>query len=278
MSSAYLRGAVLAGRSWLLALVLWGINALFGVVFAFAGGYWLSLALDGSTATRTLLKDLDPNVLIDLYYHHGMSFRMLVVLAAFMGVVYALLWCWLHGVVIASVKGVSGSASETWRRGLESAPVFSRLLVVASVVLAAFTALIGGAAWAAHRWTIASPSALLPYGIAAVAAVLWVIGAVFLTAVHDHARIRACAGGGAWAAYRWAWRFVVRGGERAFLLAAALQATGFALWIGHQAVSMKVPVTAIVGVTGSLLWGEVFLLARMWMRVWFFAAQSQLQE
>lgn len=278
MSSPYFRGAVLAGRSWWLALVLWGINALFGVAFALASGHWLSLALDGSLATRTLLKDLDPNVLIDLYYYHGTSFRMLGVLAVFMGVVYALLWCWLHGVVIASVKGVAGSAPEAWRRGLETAAVFSRLLLVAAVVLAAFTALIGSAAWVLYRWTIASPSALLPYAIAAGAAVLWVIGEVFLTAVHDHARIRACAGGSAWAAYRWAWRFVARGGERAFLLAVALQATGFALWIGYQAVGLKVPVTAIVGVTGSLLWGEVFFLARMWMRVWFFAAQSQLQE
>ena len=33
----------------------------------------------------------------------------------------------------------------------------------------------------------------------------------------------------------------------------------------------------ILGVTGSLLWGELFLGLRVWMRIWFFAAENELQ-
>jgi hypothetical protein len=102
---------------------------------------------------------------------------------------------------------------------------------------------------------------------------------LLLTAVHDHARIRVCATGeGFWTAYRWAWRFILGGGERAFLLAAALQLISLSIWVTYQSVSMAFPAGSIVGVFGSLFWGEMFLFVRMWMRVWFFAAQSELQD
>ncbi len=35
--------------------------------------------------------------------------------------------------------------------------------------------------------------------------------------------------------------------------------------------------TAVLGLTGSLLWGEAVLWVRLWVRVWFFAAQNELQ-
>jgi hypothetical protein len=36
-------------------------------------------------------------------------------------------------------------------------------------------------------------------------------------------------------------------------------------------------VAVLLGVAWSFVWGELFLLARMWVRLWFFAAQSELQ-
>ena len=96
--------------------------------------------------------------------------------------------------------------------------------------------------------------------------------------MHDHARLRVRrAGQGPPAAYRWALGFVLRGGERAFPLACALQLSGAVLWVVYQAIGLTVPMTAVLGLTGSLLWGEAFLLACMWVRVWFFAAQNELQ-
>jgi hypothetical protein len=36
-------------------------------------------------------------------------------------------------------------------------------------------------------------------------------------------------------------------------------------------------VVAALGLTGSLLWAEAYLVARAWVRVWFFAAENELQ-
>jgi hypothetical protein len=86
------------------------------------------------------------------------------------------------------------------------------------------------------------------------------------------------ADSGSIAAYRWAFRFVLAGGERAFGLALLLQSLGFALWLGYHWVGLGVPVDRFVGVAGSLLWGQAFLAARMGFRIWMFAAQSRIQS
>ncbi len=276
---SYIRGAWLAAETWPLTLVLWLINAIFGVVFALASGYWLALVLDGSLATRTLLKTLDAQVLVDLYRHHATSFRMLLVLAAFIAAHNVLLWFWLHGVVVCAVRA---EPDEKWRRvwwrGLRLAPVMAGLYGLALALVAVLSGAVWGAVWEAQRWTVASTSAALPDAIYAAAAVLWAVGYVLLAAVHDHARLRACAADcGVLAAYGWAWRFVLRGGEGAIPLAIVLQATALALWLVYQLIGLALPVNEILGVTGSLLWGEVFLCTRMAMRVWCFAAQSELQ-
>ena len=97
--------------------------------------------------------------------------------------------------------------------------------------------------------------------------------------MHDHARLHAArTGAGAFAAYRWAFAFVLHGGERAFPLACALQLTALVLWLAYQTVGLSFPMTAILDLTGSLLWGEAYLLLRVWVRVWFFAAQNELQS
>jgi hypothetical protein len=176
------------------------------------------------------------------------------------------------------VRSGEAGLREAFRRGLETSAVYACLLLLAALAVAAFSAAVGCGAWTAWSWTSESSTALLSDLVVAGGASIWFIGYVFLTAVHDHARIRAAAtGAGALAAYGWAWAFVGRGGERAFLFALLLQLSALVLWAGFQFLSLRVPVGALLGVAWSLVWGELFLLARMWMRVWFFAAQSELQ-
>jgi hypothetical protein len=272
-------GARTATQRWALVLALWPVSSLFGAAFALASGYWLALALDGSLATRTLVHDLDPNILIDLYYYHGESFRMLLILGAVLAVGYVFLWVWLNGVVIAAVRADPTSAwTECWRLGLRASPRLARLLGFAWLALILFTGAVVASVWWSLRWQADTSSALLPYGLGAAGAVLWGFGTALLVAVHDQARIRAYAERqGAWASYCWSWSFVTRGGEGAFPLALALQATALALWAGYQAIGLSVRVEALFGVTGTLILGQLFLLVRTWIRVWFYAAQSELQ-
>jgi hypothetical protein len=278
MLRAYLAGARAAAQRWPLVAVLGLITALFGLAFALASGAWLGEALEGSLATRMLLHRIDPDVLVDLWYHHREGWYVLLIVALVLAIVHTVLWWWLHGVVICALQLPPAERALVWTRGLELAPVMARLFCLALVVLALFSGAVGGAAYTLLRWTRSSPQALIWYQIGGAAAVLWVLGCVFLVAVHDHARLRAARSGeGAVPAYRWALGFVVHGGERAFALACALQLTGLAVWLAYQAVGVSFPMTAILGLTVTLLWGEAFLWLRMWLRVWFFAAQNELQ-
>jgi hypothetical protein len=277
MLRAYLAGAATTLRRWPLVTVLWLTAVTFAAAFGTASGLWLAHALEGSLATRTLFKQIDADVLVDLYYHHGESLRMLGVVALLLAVVHTVLWWWLHGVVIYSVQREL-TPPDPWRRAVEAAPTMAQLFLFALAALALLTAAVGGPAYAATRWTRDSPSPMIWYYLWAAAAALWAIGYVFLVAVHDHARIRACrTRHGALACYRWALGFVVRGGERAFPLAVLLQLAAVGLWAGYQAVNLTFSTTEVLGVTGSLIWGVCFLWTRVWVRVWFFAAQSELQ-
>lgn len=286
MLRSYLLGAGAATRRWPLVVTLWLITAGFGVAGALASGAWLTDALDGSLATRTLARTIDADVLVDLWYHHGEGLHMLLVLAIGLAVVHTVLWWWLHGVVVLSLQRASaahgGGPDESrgvWTGGLALAPVMAQLFAIALIVLATFSAAVGGPAYLLMRWTRSEPAAYLWYEIGGGALAVWLLGWVFLVAVHDHARLRAGrTGASALTAYRWAVAFVLRGGERAFPLACALQLTGLTLWLAYQGVAIGVPMTAILDPTGSLLLGEAFLLVRVWVRVWFFAAQNELQS
>jgi len=278
MFRALLRGTAAVARRWPLVLALWLFSVVFGVAFALASAVWLGDALEGSLATRTLLHHIDPDVLVDLWVHHREGLTMLLTLAAVLGGVHVVLWWWLYGVVVAALQRRSGDPGTAWAQGLILAPMIAQLFVLALLVLALFSTAVGAAAYAGLRWTRADPSPFVWYEITGAALAIWVIGFVFLTAVHDHARLRACrARQSALCAYRWAFAFVWRGGERAFLLACVLQLSALILWLGYQAVWLTVPVTELLGLTGSLLWAEAYLLLRLWVRVWFFAAENELQ-
>jgi hypothetical protein len=279
MRAALVRGARRAAVCSPLVVVLWFVNGLFGAFAALASGTWLFVALDGSLATRTLLKDLDPEVFVDLYARHGAGFRMLLVVLAVLAVAYLLLWFCLQAAIILAVReGTRAALREVWTRGVETAPRMATLFVIAALAMLAWSGAVGGAVWGLLEASRTSPAAMVWAYIVGSGFFLWGAGAVFLVAVHDHARIRACAtAGGASSTYRWAFRFVLRGGERAFALALVLQACGFLIWMGYQWVGLSVPVNELIGVTGSLLWGQAFMLARMWVRVWIFAAQGEIQ-
>jgi hypothetical protein len=275
MLKAYLTGARLTASRWPLITILWLCTAAFGIGFAFASAFWLGEALDGALATKTLLHKLDVQVLIDLYVHHGEGLRMLLILAALLALPHTVLWWWLDGVIVAAVLP---SGESIWRRGAALTPVMARLFGLGVSLWLAWSGIIGGAAGGLIQLTRDSTTAHVWELIGVVAAAVWSLGTAWLIAVHDQARLRAgLTGCGAVAAYRWGLGFVAFGGERAFALALLLQGSGLALWAVYQAIGLALPLTELIGLTWSLLWGELFLWLRAAVRVWRLAAQRQLQ-
>jgi hypothetical protein len=275
MLSAYVGGFRAMLRRWPLVLILWLIGAAIGLAFTLAAQAWLVTALEGSMASRTLAHRLDADVLVDLWYHHGEGLRMLAVIAALLGVLHMALWWWLDGVIVASIAGAEGA---WWPAGLRLAPVMARLYALALLLAALWSAAVAGPAWALLRATREHPGPYLWYAIGAAAVVVWLLGLLLLVAIHDHARLRAgLAPAPALRAYAWALRFVLREGEGTIRLAALLQATAVAILALAEWSSLGLPLHETIGLTATLLLGEVFLLARTAMRVWFFTAQRRLQ-
>ncbi|MFQ5668446.1 MAG: hypothetical protein ACE5I7_18735 [Candidatus Binatia bacterium] len=278
MGAAYVAGLWTALRRWALVLVLLLVNLLSGLGFTAVAWSWLSMALDSSLATRTLLADLDVNVFVDLFVHHGDSLRMLLVAAGVMAVFFILVGVWLNAVTVVAVGDDAGTG-ECMRRGFSLYPAYARLWLLATVMNAISVGVAFLIGRGLTRWLAESPSEMSFYWAVAAGAVAGAVLLLFFVTVHDHARIRSAAtGAGAVRAYVWAIRFVGKREWRAVPLAAILTASGIAVWAVYQTVGMLVATDSSPGVVLSLAWGETFLLARTILRVWFFAAETELQN
>lgn len=278
MGQAFGLGLLTTLRRWPVVVVLFIANLAVGLCFTGAAWSWLSEALDNSLATRTLLTDLDWNVFVDLFAHHGDSLHMLLVAGVLLALPALLLGVWLNAAVVVAV-GEDGSLGDCLRRGLTLFPTFLRLSVLANLLSVAGigTAILVGR-WVT-RWTAESSSELTFYVIIGTGTVLTAGLLVFLITVHDHARVRSTAHhAGALGAYTWAWFFVTRREWRALPLALLLFGTSFALWVVYQSVGMLVTTNSTHGIVVSLVWGEALLFARMLLRVWSFAAATELQS
>jgi hypothetical protein len=278
MSAAYLAGLRTAIRQWRLCMVLFAASLAAALCFAAATWVWLANALDNALPTRTLLTDLDMDVFVDLLVHHEESLRMLLATAAVAAVFFGVLSVWLNGAVVAAIAD-DVALSDALRRGLGSCPTYFRLWLLAAVsngasVLAVFLITRG-----LTRWTAESAAEMTYYWVVGSGGTAGALLVFFFTTAHDYARIRSSiTGAGAVRAYAWALGFVVRREWRALPLAAALCASGFGMWVIYQTVAMLIPTTSAGGVAGSLVWGQVLMLARAVLRVWWFAAETELQS
>jgi len=278
MRRCYLRGFRAALRRWPLALLLFAATFVPGLTFTAAAWSWLATALDRSLATRTLLADLDMNVFVDLLGHHGDSLSMLLAGGAVLAVVCWFFGVWLNAVTVAAV-GEDVPLATAAHRGLDLYATFLGLGVLAVVLdgsLLLATVALGR--WMI-RWTAENPSetivSLIVGGCGSVAALLL----LFVTATHDHARIHSAATGTrAGAAYLWALRFVAAGEPRALPLLLLLLLTGGGGWLVYQTVGRMFVTTSTPAVLASMLWGEVFMLCRMFLRIWTLASQVELQN
>jgi len=280
MGRALMSGLAGAVRRWRIVLLLWVVGLLFGLGFSLAAGRWLETALGASLASRTLLKDLNANVFVDLWMHHQESLSMLAVVAVVMIVVrLAFSICLNAGVAGTAYDPRSAvTLSEFWRRGLRLYPVFARLWVLAMTVTAAILAALAGAAVLLMRWLSESPSEMTYSYVLGGVALLASIGLILVVAVHDHARLYAARQDvGAARAYLWAFWFVLWGDLRAPWLALALLTIGVVFWLVYQGAATFLPATSGTGVFVSILWGEVLLQGRVLLRVAAFVAQAELQ-
>jgi len=277
MRTACLAGWRIALRRWPVMLALFGSNLVAGLIFAGIAAAWLSSALDASLATRTLLTDLDMNVFVDLLANHGDTLQLLLVGGGFLAVVLALVGVGLNALAVVAVNE-DGSLRDCVRRSVD---VYSRYVLLAALTAVVYVVGILGVSWlgrALTHWTADSSSEMLIYWLLGAAAAGAALGGLFCTTVHDHARIHCVAtGSGALRSYWWALAYVAGREWRAFPLTLVLGSLGLTGWAGYQSVGMLIHTHDTFGLTLSLVWGELFLLGRMLLRVWTFAAESELQ-
>jgi hypothetical protein len=278
MGSLCVSGWHTAMRRWPVVLLLFLANLVTGLLATAVSWVWLSIALDNSLATRTLLTDLDTNVFVDLFVHHGESLRAWSISAAGLVLVTVMIGVWLNATAVVAVN-TDAPLGACLHRGLDLFPTYFGLWVLTGLVNASGLSASFLLGRALTRWTVESPSEVTFYwGVAAAAAV----GAallLFSTTVHDHARIRSTAASvGFVRAYAWAFNFVCRRERRAIPLTLLLLGAGCSAWLIYQTVGMLVPTTSTVKLTVSLAWGEALLLLRMVLRLWLFAADSDLQN
>jgi hypothetical protein len=185
---------------------------------------------------------------------------------------------WLNAAAIASV-GEEASTASCLLGGMQLYPTYLALWALSNgCMLASAAALLLSGRWLMRR-TAEGAVEMTPYWIVAGGVLVGALAWLFFATVHDHARIRSwTVGAGAVRAFGWALAYVGRWQRRALPLALVLLGTSAALWAVYQGLSRYVATTSASGVTLSLLSGEALLLARMFLRVWWFGAETHLQQ
>jgi hypothetical protein len=185
---------------------------------------------------------------------------------------------WLNAAAIVAV-GDEISVPGCLLRGVQLYPTYLGLWALSNgCMTASAVALFLCGRWLT-RWTAESAAEMTFYWIVAGGALVGALSWLFFATVHDHARIRSRTGEvGTLRAFGWALAYVGRRQRRALPLAALLVATSAALWAVYHGLSHSLAIKSASGVTLSLLLGEALLLARMFLRVWWFAAETYLQQ
>jgi len=154
MVSAFVQGLRTAVQRWPIVLLLFLASVAAALSFTAAAWSWLSLALDSSVATRTLLTDLDVNVFIDLFLQHGESLRTLVLTGIALAGAFGLLGVWLNAVAVVAVREEIGML-DCLRGGVGLSVRYLRLAVFVNLchamsLLAAFVLGRGLTGWLAE--------------------------------------------------------------------------------------------------------------------------------
>jgi hypothetical protein len=238
---------------------------------------WLAGALDSSLATRTLLTSLDADVLIDLATHHGDSLSMLLLSAAILAFAGSMLWIWVNGAVLAAVIGSHESMSAACRAGAVEYFQLLKLWIAAATSYVLIGIAVIFAERRLTRWAADSPDEMTRYWILAGCILVGGAAVALISTIHDHARIRCLASGESGGrAGLWACAYVA-GERRTVTLTLALAFTSLMIWIVYQAGATLVTANSEVGLTVSLVLAQAFMAARALVRVWAFAAASDLQ-
>lgn len=278
MTRSYVKGFSSALLNWRFVLLVFALGLLGGCAFMACSWLWLASALDSSLATRTLLTSLDINVFIDLATYHGAGLAMLLMVAVILAAGGCLLWIWVNAAVVAAVSGVHDSMAAACRAGATN---YLELLKLWAGALMSYMA-IGAAAYLVGRvltrWTADSSSELTPYWIIGGCVFVALAAALVIATIHDHARIR-CLGtsetGGR--AGLWACAYVLRE-RKAVALTMLLGCTSLAVWAIYQLGATALPANSGLGLAVSLVWAQAFMAVRAILRVWAFAAATELQS
>ncbi|MFI5397330.1 MAG: hypothetical protein ACHQ9S_17470 [Candidatus Binatia bacterium] len=278
MGQAYLSGFRAALRRWPVVLILFLAGLVAGLGFSAATWSWLSLSLDRSLATRSLLTDLDVQVFIDLVVHHGEGLQMLLVAGTILMTFFALLGVWLNAIAVTAV-GEETSLADCLARSFRAYPTYVCLWALVNALYVATVIVLFVVGRGLTRWEAESPSEMTFYWIVGACVLTGVLVVLLLATIHDHARIHiARRGAGALRAFGWAAVFVGRREGRALPLVLLLVSSSLVIWMVYRSVGSVMATNTALGVALSLLWGELLLLVRMFLRVWWFAAETHLQQ
>ncbi|MBI3782514.1 MAG: hypothetical protein HY270_03835 [Deltaproteobacteria bacterium] len=277
MESVYRTGGVIARQCMSVTLALFAANLAAGGVFMALGWAWLATNLDGSLASRTLLTDLDMNVFVDLVRHEHAGSGLVLSQGIVLLTVALGFWTWLNGMAAASV-----STRTPLRQSCNaSLQLYPRLLFLGVVILVSQVVAAAAVFLTAHELTaltIGFATEMSSSGIWVVCLLLGGSVAFLISAIHDHARLHCLATDStAWRSVTWATRFLLRRAPRALRANLTIGAVAVSTWVIYQSVATMIPGDRMPGVVCLLIWGQAYLMTRMFLRVWLFATESTLQ-
>ncbi|HEX8985449.1 MAG TPA: hypothetical protein VF767_08460 [Bryobacteraceae bacterium] len=271
---AVLAGARLVCYAWRVWALTWAVTAAFAAIVVVPVAAVLRADLGHSLYAARMLGNFDVAWLAELQLETaGMPAVVLEPLLAAVCLAFLLVMTFLNGGALAVLAGTTTFWSGCGRNFARLA----RLLVYAvagyALVLGVHSALgrIIGKLW--HHSMEERPVALAGWGRAAIVVLL----ALLVNMIFDYAKIHAVAGDtrAAWRNVLGALQFVRRNFAPAAAAYAVISLAALVLAGLWWLISGVLPRTAVGWLVLVLMLQQAFVAARVWVRLWYLASQTE---
>ncbi len=247
----------------LLGGILYAASAALAFLFGSLAWSWLERSLDSSLPSRTLLTDLDANVVVDLLVHHGESLRMLLGQGILVLIAGLLISVWTQAAVAISFTS-DATVGESLRLARSRLGTFGLLWLLNVSVTALALAALGLILYLATKTSLVLFNERIGNLLWGTALLLGGCLVLVSSAIHEQARIHSAATDReAVQAWNWALRFTTVKTPLPMLIALGamgVQALSYGIyWAGSELFVVTNSTT--LGL--SLIWGQLWLMVRI---------------
>lgn len=277
--TAYIKGLFKSASYWKMLVLVWTLNLLMALLLAIPF-YVVSKSTAGnSMLPHKLLSEFNFTAVVEWLRESGNIPGAFIILAASIAVAYYLLWIFLSGGIIQSLNKSRFTKKRFWKGSAKNFFRFmgvSAIILIVQIILAVIVFVGVSAVFKGLKETAVSEDEYVRWILRGAA--LFILFWLFWSAVSDYAKFYLLENKSinVFGAFFRTFIFVFKRFFKVYLLRLFLFLTPLPIWYIFWKLSGSVAGATGVGLIILFLIRQIFLIVRIWVRVWVYSSQLKM--